>query len=127
MTTRLSQLRERVRTHDEHLDDFRVLVWDKCGRVGSCHRHHHRSGEERPVLGSVVLWLVWWVTPDREESSFGPDSIDEFSSTASGEGLTNDCSEGALPDPGSSNNPELNCVLPLDNEIGLLAWRAWKA
>ena len=31
-------------------------------------------GDERPVLGSVVLWLVWWVTPDGEESLFGPDS-----------------------------------------------------
>ena len=29
----------------------------------------------------------------------------------------NDCSDGALPDPDCSNNPELNCVLPLDNEI----------
>ena len=54
--------------------------------------------------------------------------VDEFSSTASGEGLTNDCSDGALPDPDSSNNPELNCVFPLDNEFDFAGfWRASKA
>ena len=42
---------------------------------------------------------------------------DEISSTASGEGMTDDCSDGALPDPDSSNNPEPNCVSPLDNKI----------
>ena len=31
--------------------------------------------------------------------------------------LTNDISDGAWPDPDSSNNPELNCVLPLHNEF----------
>ena len=31
--------------------------------------------------------------------------------------MTNDCSDGALPDPDSSNNPEINCVLPLHNEF----------
>ena len=45
--------------------------------------------------------------------------VDEFSSTASGGGLTNDCSVGALPGPDRSNNPELNCVLQLDNEINI--------
>ena len=45
--------------------------------------------------------------------------VDVFSSTASGEGLTNDCSERHLPNPESSNNPELHCVLPLDNEFDL--------
>ena len=39
------------------------------------------------------------------------------SSTAPEEGLTNDCSDGALPDPDSTNNPELNCVFPLHNEF----------
>ena len=33
--------------------------------------------------------------------------------------MTNDCSDGALPDPDCSNYPELNCVLPLDDEINL--------
>ena len=42
---------------------------------------------------------------------------DEISSTATGEGLTDGCSDGALLDPQSSNNPEPNCVLPLDNKI----------
>ena len=31
--------------------------------------------------------------------------------------MTNDCSDGFLPDPDCPNNPELNCVFPLDNEI----------
>ena len=31
--------------------------------------------------------------------------------------LTDDCSAGALPDPESSDNPEPNCVLPVDNKI----------
>ena len=31
--------------------------------------------------------------------------------------MTNDCSDGALPDPDSSYNPELNCFLPLDNDF----------
>ena len=43
--------------------------------------------------------------------------VDEFSSTASGEGLTNDCSVGALPGPDRSNNPELNCVLPFHSDF----------
>ena len=43
--------------------------------------------------------------------------VDEFSSTASGEGLKNICSVGALPGPDISNYPELNCVFPLDNEF----------
>ena len=43
--------------------------------------------------------------------------VDDFSSTASGEGLTNDCSDGALPHPDSPNNPELDCVFPLHNEF----------
>ena len=31
--------------------------------------------------------------------------------------MTNDSSDRALPDPDSSNNPELNCFLPLDSEF----------
>ena len=31
--------------------------------------------------------------------------------------MTNDCSDGSLPDSDCSKNPALNCVLPLDNEI----------
>ena len=31
--------------------------------------------------------------------------------------MTNDCSDGALPVPDSSSNPELNCVFPLQNEF----------
>ena len=31
--------------------------------------------------------------------------------------FTNDCSDGALPDLDSSNNPELNCVLPLHSDF----------
>ena len=31
--------------------------------------------------------------------------------------MTNDCSDGALPGPDSSNNPELNFVLPLHNDF----------
>ena len=31
--------------------------------------------------------------------------------------MTDDCSDGVFPDPDSSNNPELNCVLPLHNEF----------
>ena len=31
--------------------------------------------------------------------------------------MTNDCSDGALPVPDSSNNQELNCVFPLHNEF----------
>ena len=42
-------------------------------------------------------------------------TLRRFSSPQSGEGLTNDCSDGVSPD--SSYNPELNCFLPLDNEI----------
>ena len=31
--------------------------------------------------------------------------------------MTNDCSDEALPGPDSTNNPELNCVLPLHNDF----------
>ena len=95
---------------------LRVLRMFRQSRLfdGGC---HHRLVA---ALLTVLLWLVWCVPPHSEESSFRPDGMvrtlcRNFSSTASGEGLTNDCSDGALPNPESSNNPELNCVFPLNN------------
>ena len=41
-----------------------------------------RDDRHRPVLPSLVaallagvLWLIWWVAPDSEESSFHPDGM----------------------------------------------------
>ena len=79
------------------------------------------GGSRQAVKSRHFVPTAWW-----ERCVF-----DEFLSTASGEVLTNDFSDGALPDPDSSNNPEVNCVLPLDNEFDIAglegSWSARKA
>ena len=101
-----------------------VCVCSGCsGSLASLMEGSSRSRRPPSSHSTQACVSGWWVAPDSEESPFRLDGmvrrcvVDEFSSTASGEGLTNDCSDGASPDPDSSNNPELKCVFLLDNEF----------
>ena len=90
-------------------------------------RHHVLHSHRMSHVSSACA-----PAPDSEESSFlsrrhGDNvvSLTSFSSTASEGGLTNDCSDGVSPD--ISYNPELNRVLPFDNELDFVpTWRAGK-